>query len=236
MMNGRDGGSNENANGSVREKEEKERRRWRGKLKEITAPVKECHNAMRRKRPQIETGEAKRKNGEAREAEQGEEENDEIEEEKRRRRVEMERGRGNKRQQYARKEHLRLIIDHLSIRSLCSQPTLRNHYVRRVVFSTVKNPPCRGGTVRCFFLDSKCRRHKCLFDLMTRCPTRTRAATYTREHLSPSLRSFRVSVGRATGPYVALLILLRKKGRERERERRKTRRRLGSRTANAVVR
>lgn len=137
---------------------------------------------------------------------------------KRRRRVEMERGRGNKRQQYAWKEHLRLIIDHLSIRSLCSQPTLRNHYVRRVVFSTVKNPPCRGGTVRCFFLDSKCRRHKCLFDLMTRCPTRTRAATYTREHLSPSLRSFRVSVGRATGPYVALLILLRKKGGEKKKK------------------
>lgn len=138
---------------------------------------------------------------------------------KRRRRVEMERGRGNKRQQYAWKEHLRLIIDHLSIRSLCSQPTLRNHYVRRVVFSTVKNPPCPcGGTVRCFFLNSKCRRHKCLFDLMTRCPTRTRAATYTREHLSPSLRSFRVSVGRATGPYAALLILLRKKGRERKKK------------------
>jgi len=98
-----------------------------------------------------------------------------------------------------------------SIDSLCSQPTLRNHYIRRVVFSTVKNLPCRGGTVRCFFLDGKCRRHKCFFDLMTRCLTRARAVTHTREHLSPSLRSFQVSVGRATGPYVTLLILLKKK-------------------------
>lgn len=95
--------------------------------------------------------------------------------------------------------------------SLCSQLTLRNHYMRRVVFSTVKNQPCCGGTVRCFFLDGKCRRHKCLFDLMTRCPTRARAATHTREHLSPSLRSFRVSVDGTTGPYVALLILLRER-------------------------
>lgn len=114
-------------------------------------------------------------------------------------------------------KHLRLIIDHLSIRSLCLQPTLRNHYTRRVVFSTVKNPPCRGGTVRCFFLDGKCRRHKCLFDLMTRCPTRA-PATHTREHLSPSLRSFRVSVGCANRPYVALIILLRKKKGQKRRK------------------
>lgn len=178
MMNGRDGGSNENANGSVREKEEKERGDGRGKLKEITAPVKECHDAMRRKRPdRNRRGEAEKRRSK-RSGTRGRRER-RNRGGKRRRRVEMERGRGNKRQRYAWKEHLRLIIDHLSIRSLCSQPTLRNHYVRRVVFSTVKNPPCRGGTVRCFFLDSKCRRHKCLFDLMTRCPTRTRAATYT---------------------------------------------------------
>lgn len=141
-----------------------------------------------------------------------------------------ERGRGNGREQYAWRKHLRLIIDHLSIRSLCSQPTLRNHYMRRVVFSTVKNPPCRGRTVRCFFLDGKCRRHKCFFDLMTRCPTRARSATHTREHLSPSLRSFRVSVDRATGPYVALLIFLRRK---RKKRRKRKWERLGSRAANA---
>lgn len=188
---------------------------------------------MRRKRPdRNKRGEAEKRRSK-RSGTRGREENGEIEEEKEEGESKWNVVRGNKRQQYAWKEHLRLIIDHLSIRSLCSQPTLRNHYVRRVVFSTVKNPPCRGGTVRCFFLDSKCRRHKCLFDLMTRCPTRTRAATYTREHLSPSLRSFRVSVGRATGPYVALLILLKKKGGERER--RKTRRRLGSRAANASL-
>lgn len=74
---------------------------------------------------------------------------------------------------------------------------LESLYAARCVL-TVKNPSCRGGTVRCFFLDGKCRRHKCLFDLMTRCPTRARIATHTREHLSPSLRSFRVSVGHAT--------------------------------------
>lgn len=163
----------------------------------------------------VETREAKRKNGEAREAEPGREKKIERQNERRKRRrgrVGTERGRGNEREQYAWKKHLRLIIDHLSIRCLCSQPTLWNHYMRRVVFSTVKNPPCRGGTVRCFFLDGKCRRHKCLFDLMTRCPTRARAATHTREHLSPSLRSFQVSVGHATEPYVALLILLKKRG------------------------
>lgn len=110
-------------------------------------------------------------------------------------RIETEYGRGNEWEQYACRKHLRLIIDHLSIRSLCSQPTLRDHYMRRVVFSTVKNSPCCGWTVRCFFLDGKCRRHKCLFDLMTRCPIWARAATHTREHLSPSLRPFRVSVG-----------------------------------------
>lgn len=77
---------------------------------------------------------------------------------------------------------------------------LESLYAARCVL-TVKNPPCRGGTVRCFFLDGKCRRHKCLFDLMTRCPTRARVATHTREHLSPSLRSFRVSVGHATEQY-----------------------------------
>lgn len=83
------------------------------------------------------------------------------------------------------------------------------------IFSTVKNPPCRGGgTVRCFFLDGKCRRHKCLFDLMTRCYTRDmdrHVYTHTREHLLPSLRSFRVSVGRATRPHVALLSSLKER-------------------------
>lgn len=114
MMNGRDGGSNENANGSVREKEEKERWRWRGKLKEITAPVKECHNAMRRKRPdRNRRGEAEKRRSK-RSGTRGRRER-RNRGGKRRRRVEMERGRGNKRQQYAWKEHLRLIIDHLSI-------------------------------------------------------------------------------------------------------------------------
>lgn len=53
----------------------------KGEAKEITVPVKEYYNAMRRKQSN-RTREAKRKNGEARETEQEEEKNDEIEEEK----------------------------------------------------------------------------------------------------------------------------------------------------------
>lgn len=65
----------------------------------------------------------------------------------------------------------------------CRNATLRNHYVA-VCFRPLKNPPCREA-VRCFFLDGKCRRHKCLFDLMTRCPTRPRSGTHTREESAP---------------------------------------------------
>lgn len=48
MMNEEMGDSNENANGSVREKEEKERGGRRRSLKRSL--IKECYNAMRRKR------------------------------------------------------------------------------------------------------------------------------------------------------------------------------------------
>lgn len=102
---------------------------------------------------------------------------------------------------------------------MLSQLTLRNHYIYGALCSrplkthpVVKEPPSGA-----FFLDGKCRRHKCLFDLMTRCPIRAWPATHTREHLSPSLRSFRVSVGRTTGPYVALLILLKKRKEQRKK-------------------
>lgn len=71
------------------------------------------------------------------------------------------------------------------------------------IFSTVKNPPCRGGTVRCFFLDGKCRRHKCLFDLMTRCYTRSWTSTYTFIHASTFYLPWGPSV--AIRPHVALL-------------------------------
>lgn len=108
--------------------------------------------------------EAKRKNGEGREAEQGGSgergEAEEEEEEGRNGTVVEETSGNNTRAVVTPASYYRSSIDPLPIRS---QPTLRNHYTRRVVFPTVKNPPCRGGTVRCFFLDGKCRRHKCLF-------------------------------------------------------------------------
>lgn len=57
-----------------------------------------------------------------------------------------EHGRGNEREQYAWRKHLRLIIDHLSIRSLCSQPTLRNHYTwRALCFRPLKTHPVVEG-------------------------------------------------------------------------------------------
>lgn len=82
--------------------------------------------------------------------------------------------------QYAAEEHLRLIIDRLSISPyMLGVSTLRNHYVA-VRFRPLKTHPVVKETVRCFFLDGKCRRHKCLFDLMTRCPIRAQAGTHTR--------------------------------------------------------
>lgn len=87
----------------------------------------------------IETREAKRKNGEAREAEQGEEENDGIEEENEGD-EEEESGRnarrGNEREQYARRKHLRVLLSIIYRSAPCagSLPFGITIYAARCIF------------------------------------------------------------------------------------------------------
>lgn len=98
---------------------------------------------------EVETSEAKRKNGEAREAEQGEGEDDEIGEGKEEDREEGSRkrngGKGNEREQYAWWKHLRLIIDHLSIRlpMLAAYPS-ESLYAARCFRPLKTNPVVEG--------------------------------------------------------------------------------------------
>lgn len=135
--------------------------------------------------------------------------------------MESERGKKNEREQYKCMEEAPASYYRSSIdRSLSILGAYPSESLFGGMFSTVKNPPCRGGTVRCFFLDGKCRRHKCLFDLMTRCPTRTRTGTYTLTYASTFYLPWGPSeFPLATRPHVALLSPLKKQRARKSRAR-----------------
>ncbi|KAG7188045.1 hypothetical protein KM043_013211 [Ampulex compressa] len=128
--------------------------------------------------------------------------------------------RGGRRRETQGERHLRLIIDHPSIGApIEGYP--RNRYAAssfRPLETTLSWDP-----VRCFFLDGKCRRRKCFFDLMTRCLAAAQAAVHadTRPFYLPPrsayvfvpLQSFRWATGRTTGGRVGASFL---GGRKRE--------------------
>lgn len=79
-------------------------------------------------------------------------------------------------------KHLRLIIDHLS--NEASSRGLSSKSLCAAMFPTVENPPCVVADVRCFFLDSKCRRREVLFRFNDTL-SHTSVAMYTRPMLIP---------------------------------------------------